>query len=246
VTLLELQSRFAASLADSHAPDGRMAIYCNTIRINYRNALAATYPVVRALVGNAFFDAAVDAYATTYPSGSGDLNVFGDKFAAFLASYRYARGLPYLPDVARLEWAIDESGRAADAASDPEHLVRSLAGVPTEELGRQRFVLDPSCRFAWSSYPLFKIWRVHQADHEGDMAIDLEQGASHVVVRRSPEGVAVESVPEAELTWLTALGEGASLAAAVDSALAMDSTFDLGRALHARIADGTLVMLAPS
>jgi hypothetical protein len=87
----------------------RIAIYRRTVFANYRNALAATYPVVKRLVGAPFFNTAVDSYVHAHPSASGDLNVYGDAFGDFLAAYPHAANLPYLPDVARLEWAIDEA-----------------------------------------------------------------------------------------------------------------------------------------
>ena len=79
-----------------------------------------------------FFNAAVDAYVRACPSTSGDLNVYGDAFGEFLAGYPPAADLPYLPDVARLEWAVDEAGRAADRDGSPEGVLAALAGVPPE------------------------------------------------------------------------------------------------------------------
>ena len=49
-----------------------------------------------------------------------------------LAAYPHARELPYLPDVARLEWAVDEAGRAADPAGTPE----ALAACGASHTGR--------------------------------------------------------------------------------------------------------------
>ena len=96
-SLRELQQDFADALAGPRhpvpafapTPGGsaaeRIAIYRNAVHANYCNALSATYPVVRRLVGTAFFDAAVDAYVRAHPSPCGDLNVYGDAFGEFLA-----------------------------------------------------------------------------------------------------------------------------------------------------------------
>ena len=148
LSLRERQTRFAAALLEGGGDAGeRIAIYRNTVCRNYRNALGATFAVVKQLVGAPFFNAAVDAYALAVPSTGGDLNVYGSDFPDFLASYPHARGLPYLADVARLEWAVDAAGRAADAAGSPEALLAALAKVPAEQVIAQRFALDPSCRF---------------------------------------------------------------------------------------------------
>jgi hypothetical protein len=73
--LPDLQRRFARTLADDEAvaaddaaAAARIAVYRNTIRANYRQALRATYPVVCALTAAPFFHAAVDAFAVAHPS----------------------------------------------------------------------------------------------------------------------------------------------------------------------------------
>ena len=101
-SLRELQAGFAdALLGDDGAPPAfatiptgraveRMAVYRRALFANYRNALGATFPVVRQLVGAPFFDTAVDAFVRAHPSTSGDLNVYGDAFGDFLAGYPHA------------------------------------------------------------------------------------------------------------------------------------------------------------
>ena len=57
----------------THAAE-RIGIYRNAVFANYRNALAASYPVIRRLVGEPFFNAAVDAFVRARPSRSGTSN----------------------------------------------------------------------------------------------------------------------------------------------------------------------------
>src|SRR6516225_2835516 len=115
-SLAELQQRFADAL---YAPEGtmprfgvagaapapeRMDIYRRAIFANYRKAMAATYPTVQRLVGDAIFASTVEAYVRAHPSASGDLNDYGDTFAGFLAQHPQIAAVHYLPDLARLEW----------------------------------------------------------------------------------------------------------------------------------------------
>ena len=86
-SLRERQTRFAnALLQGGEDSSEHIAIYRNTVFSNYRNALGATFVVVKQLVGTPFFDTAVDAYALAVPSTCGDLNVYGGDFPEFLAS----------------------------------------------------------------------------------------------------------------------------------------------------------------
>lgn len=241
-SLPDLQRRFARELADPPSPG--IALYASTIRTNYRRALSATYVVVKRVVGEAFFHAAVDAYAARHPSASGDLNDFGGRFGEFLARYEPARGLAYLADLARLEWALDEAARAASPGSRPAEVLAALARVPAEALEQARFALAPSCRFIASAHPVLRIWQVHQPGHEGDFAVDWEAGGDRVLLRRDADGVALEALPAGEWTWLAALSRGETLGAALESAAAADGGFEIGAALRQRIADGTIAGLA--
>jgi len=253
-SLRDLQLRFAAALAgDADAvaafdadptageiADARIAVYRANGRANYRNALTATYPVVRRLTGAPFFNAAVDAFVAAHPPDSGDLNVYGERLAGFLERYAPAANLPYLPDVARLEWAIDEANRAADAPCVPDAVLAALSIVAPERLPHLRLALDASCRLVASAFPILRIWRANQADRAGDELIALDEGGVALLARRDPQGVAVESLGTGEYAWLAALAHHGTLGAALDAALAADPSFDLGAALRTHVAAGTI------
>ena len=173
-SLAELQQRFARSLyapegaapefdvAGAEPPSERMDIYRRAVLANYRKALGATYPVVRGLVGESAFSDAVDAFVRRHPSASGDLNDYGDAFGAFLTQHPSTTTLPHLPDVARLEWAIDEVNRAADGASRPEQVLEALAAVAPERLPGLTLRLAPRCRLVASSFPILQFWQMSQ------------------------------------------------------------------------------------
>ena len=244
LSLREMQTRFAdALLGDTGDIGERIGIYRNTVSANYRNALGATYRVVAQLVGKPFFNAAVDAYVLACPSTSGDLNVYGDRFGDFLATYPHAKELPYLPDVARLEWAVDEASRAADALGTPDALLRALAAIPAESITAQRFALDPSSRFVTSDYPVLRIWQVHQPAFEGDITVAFGAVTDHLLVRREAGAAVIERLPPGDFALLRALGRGVDLAAALDAAMTADANFDLGTALRVHIANHTLAEL---
>jgi hypothetical protein len=243
-SLRDLQARFAAALLDGDAADTRVGAYRDTVVANYRNALGATYRVVRELTGAPFFNTAVDAFAVRHPSTGGDLNVYGGEFADFLASYPYGRELAYLADVARLEWSLDEAHRAADPSGSPQEVLAALAQIPGPDVARQRFVLDPSCRFLRSPHPVLRIWQVHQPDHAGDGQVDLRAGADHLLIRREAATPVVERLAAGDFAFLSSLAAGADLAAALDAALTVEATFDLGTALRAYIASGVIMAVA--
>jgi hypothetical protein len=216
----------------------RIGIYRNNVLGNYRKALGATYPVVRRLVGVPFFDAAVEGFVRAYPSAQGDVNRYGGEMARFLASYAPASEMPYLQDVARLEWAIDQSGIAADAAPLDLDALARVAGNSLENL---RFVLHPSARLVVSPYPILRIWQFHQEGYAGEDTVDLGAGGDALLVLRGANGVTIERLSPGEHALLAALADRAGLGAAAARAAKKEPEFDLTRALRHHVAAQTLV-----
>lgn len=205
--LARLQGQFLASIFDAApASDEGVAIYRRNVLGNLHNALASIYPVVKRLVGDAFFREAAERFARACPSTSGDLHEFGGAFADFLAGYPFAAALPYLPDVARLEWAVHESFHAADA---PPLDYAALARVPPRRYGELRFRLHPSVRLARSPHPVLAIWEANQEGRDG--MPERSSGEERVLVRREELAVRPMALDERGWAFLSALERGASL-----------------------------------
>ena len=155
--------------------------------------------------------------------------------------YPPAASLPYLGDVAALEWAQDEANRAADYASSPQEVLADLTSMAPADLPEARLALAPSCRLLASRHPILRIWQVNQDTYLGDERVDLDAGADRLLVRREARGVTIERLPAGEYGFLASLATASSLGAAIEAAQNADAAFDLATALRARIADGTIV-----
>jgi Putative DNA-binding domain len=219
-------------------PDVRLAIYRNNTVSNLCNALKADYPVVEKLVGAEFFRHVAKTYIAGAPSSSGDINDYGESFPEFLAAFPAAAGLPYLGDVARLERAWKQSFYSADAEAMN---VAALAGIAPERFGDLHFELHPALRLLSSAYPVKQIWDANQADAMSSREVDLSDGAEWVLLRRVEDRVGVNSLPQDEFCWLSALSEGRSLAEAVDVVFSATESFDLAPCLQRHICHGSFV-----
>ena len=236
--LAEQQARFAAAIAlrDETAverelfvgPPGRVrnliGIYRGNARANWTKALESAYPVVRQLVGEEFFHGLAREYARAEPSASGDLNLFGHVFAQFLATFPPARALPYLPDVARLEWAVHRAFYAADAT--PLSL-DGCAAIREDQLGALHFRLAPACAVVPSRFPIVRVWVVHQPGYAGEIAVDLAAGGEVAFVYRPGFRVEVAALEAGEAVFLGQCVAGQALGAALDAALTANAGFDL-------------------
>lgn len=236
-SLRELQAAFADAVAvgDEHllaaiVPGGadareRIAVYQNNARHNFREALRAVYPVVEALVGTEFFDYAAGRYARAHPSASGDIHRYGARLGDFLAGFEPAAELAYLPDTARLEWAMHEVFHAAEAP--PLALDRLLA--PTDgELAALRFALNPASRLLRSPYPVDRLWALNQPGVPWDERFDIHGGAVALLVKRDGYEVGIERLAEADFVMLETLAAGNPLGVCCEAAGRVDPGFDLG------------------
>ena len=247
--LSELQGRFSANLLSTEAnsdyirSDGlsaasRLDIYRNNVFSNYRQALRAVYPVVEKLVGAEFFEHAADHYIRAYPSSSGDLNQYGSAFAQFLAGFAPVQSLPYLHDVAELEWLVEQVFHAADHA--PFDLAR-LQAIPIKDYAGLKFQLHPACRLYASSFPVALIWRVNQADWKGNTNVDLGQGGQTLLVHRQEFAIVLRPLAAGEFAMLQQLANGSSFTSAYEAAQLAQADFDLNDFLQQHIVLSTLV-----
>lgn len=222
----------------------RITVYRNNVLGNYRRALGATYPVVRRLVGDLGFNTLIEAFVRAHPSRQGDVNRYGGEMARFLSSHPLASGLAYLPDVARVEWAIDQANIAADA---PPFDWVALAAVPAAAFGDLRFELHPSAQLIASPYPVFRIWQINQPGYAKDDRVDLAGGGDMLLVRRATDGVALERLGAGEHAFLAALARHACLRDAERRAADADESFHLAAVLKTHVAAQTIVAFrAPS
>ena len=252
--LRDIQQAMADSLlADDHAAahlirggklgaERRLDVYRHNVMANLRGALRDIFPIVNRIVGNSFFLHAAEQFIRVTPSQSGDLNGFGREWPEFLADYPHAAGLPYLPDVARLEWVWHECFHAADAA--PLDLAR-LAAIDPDEHGTLVFHLHPAVRLVDSAFPVLRIWQVNQADFNGDLQVDWAQGGDALLIRREVNGgagveVVIQSLTGGAWRFLTELQAGHALEPAAAAALAADAAFNLQGFLLESVQSGVI------
>ena len=244
--LLDIQRDLASALHDAAAAppaerwlrgdtaliEQRLAIYRMNVASAVAKALGGAYPVVRQVVGESFFDGLARAYQHAAPSTSGDLSDHGAAFDGFIAEFPHTQSLPYLSDLARLEWAVHRAYGAEDAGAWNR---QALAEV---ELGQQ-----PAIRFDWaagtaivdSNFPIAHVWLIHQSDFDGEFSVDWSVRECALVAREGFR-VVVSALGAGDAAFIASSLIGTSLGAAAATALTADAGFDLGRLLDRLIA----------
>lgn len=212
----------------------RFRVYRNNVHHGLATALGDAYPVVRRLVGDAFFQAMARAFVTTTPPKTRSLALFGDGFPAFVESFPPAARVPYLTDVALLERAALEALHAADVAP----LAPAALTTHDEAVAFARFVPHPAARLVVSTHPVVSIWRANQPGTEPPAS--LLQRAETALVTRPDDVVLVQNLEPAVGRFAAGILHGHTAAAALADALACDPGVDPVAAWQPLLAGGAL------
>lgn len=221
---LSTQAAFARALLDPRAPvpglrawNGsdptvRLDVHRNTVVVSLVDALADTFPVVQALVGPVCFRAMASAYVRAEPPCSPVLAHYGAGFADWLAHQAPLATLPWLSDVARLEYARVRAFHAAAAPlCTPARLGAALA--QPERLPGLVLPLQPGVQVLRSCWAVVSLWAAHQGQGRiEDVRIDQPEAA---LVLREDEDVVVLPVPLPTGRFAQALRQRRPLAEAV-------------------------------
>jgi len=242
LSLRDLQLRFVAALyghddtivsaqLDEGVPSSaaRLGAYRNNLREGFIKTLELEFPVVEKLVGSEFFRRTALEFQLQHPSQSGDLTHVGAPFADYLRT-QFADGeYGWLPDVAALEWALQCVAIAPDCEPVP---VTALNEIPPHRYEDLIFEPAPVTRLVESRFPIVRIWQSNQPNAPAEN-INLNAGADHVLVRRRGDELEFVRLSAADFTFARMLARRTSLGLATDASLAVDSDFNLARALRA-------------
>ncbi|MBM3564199.1 MAG: DUF2063 domain-containing protein [Alphaproteobacteria bacterium] len=209
-------------------PERRFAVYRNNVCVGLVDALAERFPVCRQLVGDEFFRAMARCYVRDLLPRTPMLFDYGNDFADFVSSFEPAREVPYLADVAQLEYAVGQSYHAENAAPLSMDALRAL---PFDRLAGATAELHPSTHVVASQYPIVSIWRRHMSDDDAAQ-LELDHGEEALVVRPHLT-INVTALPVGGSAFVRALERGEAFGQAVDAASGLTPEFDLTACLQA-------------
>ena len=216
----------------------RFNVYRNNVHHSLSRALAARFPVVERVVGPEFFAAMAPVFLVAPGPANPMLFQWGAAFPDFLAGFPPLAGLPWLADVARIEWARGEAYHAADAAPlPPEALTRAA-----HDAGRARLRLHPSLRLVVSRFAAVSAWAMNQP---GATPAPLEMGRGEValILRDRRDAVPVRALGPGDHAFVAAVQRDATLLEAAQHGAGAEAGYDPGTMLYGLVAAGALVGL---
>jgi hypothetical protein len=225
--------RFARGLAAYRANAGALA----------ERALAAAYPTLQQLLGEESFAAMARAFWHRHPPERGDITTWGAALPGFVAAADTLASEPYLPDVARLEWAVHQATAAADAFEPPRGLEQLADADPTA----LRLLARPGTALVESQHPIVAIWQAHRPEQAAQperfapvrQAFAAGTGEA-ALVWRSGWRVEVAALASADARFTALVLQGQPLADALAAVQEAGAPFDFTAWLLAALQRGWL------
>lgn len=191
--------------SDTLSAMGRIKIYQDSINAAKLNNLSSTYPVCQKLVGDHFFWGCARLYIKQSKHSDPNFNLFGGDFAEFLSGFKPVEQVPYLPDVARLEWAYQQATNAPTYT--PCH---KNAFINLNEAENMLLQLPPNSTLLDSPYPILKIWEVNQ-EEAPKTEIHLDQGGVKCLVWQKGYDINIDVLSGGQYQFLSCLQQPISL-----------------------------------
>jgi hypothetical protein len=227
---------FAAVLRGGFDPGARLAIHLRHYATSLATAICEKFPATAWIVGAAAMREAARAYVRACPPLQPCIAEYGREFPRFLARHDCAADLPYLGELAELEWAVAQASIAVDA---PSLSWAELASRGAERLLDSTLVLQPGARYVRCAWRVDELVQAYLGGTAPDRFVLLDV-STPIEVLGARGAFRLTRLDSAAFEFRAALAAGRTIGDAAEIALAIDPAFDPGNALRALV-DARLV-----
>lgn len=189
----------------------RYGVYRNNVTVSLVDALQTGFPAIHSLLGDQNFRALATHFARANPPQSPLMMLYGADFAQFLAHTQALAHLPYLPDIAALEYGLRTSYHAANHDPQPFSALQSLA---PEQIDDAKLSLAPSAILLQSVWPIHDIYTFAL----DPTAPQPQAAAQDILILRKEFDPKPHLLPANAAKFIRALGAGKTLSQAIENA----------------------------
>lgn len=203
----------SAICAGARSSDAAIAVYQRNRFAQAERALAISFPLIAALLGEGF-SALVYRFVLQHPPTQSDWGEWGAVLPEYISQQTELAHLPYLMDCAQLDWAA----HTIERNNNDVFLQTSLAQLAEQSADELVMVLNRNIALLSTPFPLYAIWKMHQPNEEGSTwsqrAARELQSAPHMeylVLSRTQWRTQVTPISEAEYLFMQAILQGKNL-----------------------------------
>lgn len=219
--------------------EARLSIYKNNYYASLIEAMEASFETVYKLVGEDFFKALCKAYLQAHPPQNPIVILLGENFPGFITSFPHTQQIPYLADVAKLDWARQVCHHAPSQASVEPSIFSRLS--PTELMEK---IITPRAdiQLIRSAFPIYSIWEMNHSAQSPHKEIDLGQSQQLLLIRND-EAVEMYCTDLTFFNLLKKLANQISLGEALENAMEENEAFNASEAVSFIIQTGFIYQL---
>ena len=180
---------------DTLSAEQRFGIYKGSVHGILTQALGTMFPVCKTLVGDKFFDNMCDLFINEYPPKTTYFAEYGSDLPAFLSSFEHVKDIPYIVDIARLEWARQIVWHASTVEVAD---FSALATLNEEQQSNVVFQLAKNMHLIESDFRIDELWFAHQPESDIKFEdININQ-AVRLIVRKDQGSLKISIMSENE------------------------------------------------
>ncbi len=201
----EQQEQIRSYFLDPHYPDPHsgLKVYRSNLLFGILGAMSASYPMTKVLLGENNFNFFGREFLYRNPSTNSDLIQYGAGFGEFLRTRRELENLAFIPDVARLEWALE---RVFYAKPEP-----SFLGEVPADWKKVSPQLKGTVRSLLTEYRVHQAWLAFMdKGEEGIEASQFKKEAEYLAVWSDEGSPRVTPVNGTLTQWIEGVAAGLS------------------------------------
>lgn len=206
--------------------DTRMNVYRNNVVVSLVEALADIFPVTQTVVGDEFFHATARIYAMENPPSSPVISEYGATFSDFIRHFEPAKSVPFLADLAALEYAMLRLTHSEECDTlDHEAISQSFSSV--EDPSVLKLSLPPTTQILASPFALGSLYRAHYSDEQQSLnQVDINE-SEYLLIAKSHLYAQLHILSKDEALFIKGLTQNKNL----EEAMPESDTFELGEML---------------
>ncbi|MGB3726107.1 MAG: putative DNA-binding domain-containing protein [Glaciecola sp.] len=131
-----------------------LSVYKNNYIESAIRALSISYPTVLAILEENNFRKLASLYIQNMPKTCFDWADYGASLSEFIFDVEALESMPFLPEIAQLDWLLMHAERAADKPFD----AASFERLQTQTPERLRFVAAPGLQVIKALFPVLEIY----------------------------------------------------------------------------------------
>jgi hypothetical protein len=215
-----LQKQFSESLFYQHdqiteviretqsvTPEQRLQVYRNSFIMGVTEALAITYQHTLALVGEEFFNSVSRAFIINNPPVENNIMTYGLGFNEYLASLPQLSEMPYIPEMARFEWLLEQTSNLP--IEDNIFDASQLASVQESEFAYIKFQVPAQITLYESEQDINHLYKMLITDAVEEA--DLNKPCYVALIKQPDFRIEIVTLQQSEFLLLQQINEGKQL-----------------------------------